>query len=343
MNILDEDVPRQMQRVAFDLKYYDDHKVHELWKDCILYSIVFLDPMSLPISHEIYQEKIQKMQKLIIAKKRQVESARYHVLPISFTAFDEAPYKTQKELATIYSHEVRLFQLRHQCCYKCKGVSILKKYISVQMDPTLLQCESCRYIKIDSFWKYGRDALLPVWYDDNGEVRFDLPDELKGLRLGEQLLIQRLSCFIPIVHIKNGTMGLKGNCVSFRQNISDICNSLPRTKVQAIKIIRTYRDSNSDSSINCRFDLFMVRRNRVLGALKWLKKYHKWYREDPDLIICEYNLDWMNGKEEAMLVDDLSDVCENDFRSEYVSEMHKDCSDNDGTFFVAVKLNICEC
>jgi hypothetical protein len=38
-----------------------------------------------------------------------------------------------------------------------------------------------------------------------------------------------------------------------------------------------------------------------LDALKWLKKHHKWYREDPDLVIDEDNLNWMHGQEEAEL------------------------------------------
>lgn len=43
----------------------------------------------------------------------------------------------------------------------------------------------------------------------------------------------------------------------------------------------------------------MIRRTKVLNALRWLKKYYKWYREDADLIIDELSLDWMNGAEEA--------------------------------------------
>jgi hypothetical protein len=144
------------------------------------------------------------------------------------------------------------------------------------------------------------DMLLPVWFDDNNEVQFNIPEELRCLRLGEQLLIQRLSCFIPIVHIKNGIMGLHGHCVSFRQDIIEICNILPRTRVNAIKIIKSY---NTAGNIGLQdFDMFIIRRDIVLSALKWLKKYHKWYREDPDLIIQESNLDWMQGKQSACLI-----------------------------------------
>ena len=31
-------------------------------------------------------------------------------------------------------------------------------------------------------------------------------------------------------------------------------------------------------------------------ALRWLKRYHKLYRDDNDVIINRSNLDWMNGK-----------------------------------------------
>jgi len=95
-------------------------------------------------------------------------------------------------------------------------------------------------------------------------------------------------------------MGLHGHCVCFRQDIVEICNSLPRTRVNAIKIVKTYK--NMDSVGIQDFDVFVIRRDVVLKALRWLKRFHKWYRDDPDLVIQEENLDWMGGKQTASLI-----------------------------------------
>jgi hypothetical protein len=95
-------------------------------------------------------------------------------------------------------------------------------------------------------------------------------------------------------------MGIHGHCVSFRQDIIEICNVLPRSRVNAIKIIKGYKAS--DSTMIQDFDIFTIRRNVVMKALIWLKKHHKWYREDPDLVIDESSLNWMGDKESASLI-----------------------------------------
>jgi len=147
------------------------------------------------------------------------------------------------------------------------------------------------------FLKIGCNKLLPVWYDTHGNVHFEVPPELKRSRIGEQLLIQRCSCYVPIVHICNGIMGLKGHCCCFRQGIAEIAYSLPRLRVEAIKIIKMCVDKQGLENV----EAFTVRRSVVINALLWLKTHHKWYRDDPDLIIDESNLSWMNGQEEAAL------------------------------------------
>ena len=96
-------------------------------------------------------------------------------------------------------------------------------------------------------------------------------------------------------------MGIEGNCVCFRQDIADICNILPRTRVNAIKIIRTYNDRSTTGVQN--YNVFVIRKNVVIRALHWLKQYHRWYRDDPDLKIQESNLDWMGNNDEAQLLD----------------------------------------
>jgi hypothetical protein len=44
---------------------------------------------------------------------------------------------------------------------------------------------------------------------------FDLPKELAHLTMAEKLLIQRVSPLVPVIHIKNGILGVRGHIVSF--------------------------------------------------------------------------------------------------------------------------------
>jgi hypothetical protein len=269
------------------------------------------------------------MKKKIQQQKLKVAKGSYYLLPIDFTVFEMSPVSTRKQLASMYGHEVRMFQKRHRKCYKCQGVSIVKDYTSLRYEKEVFQCLSCKNYLTTSFWKSNCDMMLPVWYDDNNNVQYEVPTELKNLRLGEQLLIQRLSCFVPIVHIKNGIMGIHGNCVCFRQDTTEICNILPRLRVNAIKIIRSYNNKENCGVHN--FDIFVIRRDVVMRALKWLKKYHKWYRDDPDLRIEESNLDWMGDKNEAQLIDIQAETSNYVNNTENVSHMHEqDDKDQNG-------------
>ncbi len=295
----DENLPRQNQSTEHLPSYYNSCEVYHLWKDCISYSVKFTDPIHCH-TRDVYLETIRNLNSQINANKKKVQKGQFLLLDIDFDTFDRSSYHKQRELAVAYEHEVNMYQKKHKRCSKCQAVSIVKEYILIRNQNINYHCFQCRQMNIDNFWKMNSDMLLPVWFDDNNEVQFNIPEELRCLRLGEQLLIQRLSCFIPIVHIKNGIMGLHGHCVSFRQDIIEICNILPRTRVNAIKIIKSY---NTAGNIGLQdFDMFIIRRDIVLSALKWLKKYHKWYREDPDLIIQESNLDWMQGKQSACLI-----------------------------------------
>ena len=301
-------------------KYYNTTEVHNTWKDCIQYNVDFKDPAYDHIE-SLYLDNISTMKTNIERQKKKVQKGQFYLLPINFTEFDRSSHDKQKELAVSFSHEVRMFQLTHRRCYKCQGVSIVKEYSNIRNEPNTFQCTQCKKSQICNFYKYDSDMMLPVWYDENNKAQFNVPTELQNLRLGEQLLIQRLSCFIPIVHIKHGIMGIHGNCVCFRQDITEICNILPRTRVNAIKIIKSYTSKDCNGIQDC--DVFMIRRDVVLKALKWLKVYHKWYREDPDVIINESNLDWMQGKCEASLIGSEAETSNNCESVEFDSPMHE--------------------
>jgi hypothetical protein len=50
-----------------------------------------------------------------------------------------------------------------------------------------------------------------------------------------------VSPLIPVIHIKNGTVGSRGRVVSFYQDLSSICNELPKlpSDISIVKVIRS--------------------------------------------------------------------------------------------------------
>ena len=105
---------------------------------------------------------------------------------------------------------------KHTHCICCRRIR-LKQDIAHGI------CTSCKkYRDPDYFLK--NDAL-PVWYengDTNNKPNFHLPSELKNLTLSEKMLIQRVSPFLALQHIKNVVMGLKGLFVLLRRTSVDL-------------------------------------------------------------------------------------------------------------------------
>jgi hypothetical protein len=195
----------------------------------------------------------------------------------------------------------------HFHCNICKQVSTMLQISNRALDMCNNTgiCQRCS-TKLRHDPNYS-PPWLPTWKDSNGILQHHVPPELTGMRQGEKLMIQILSTYVPMVYMKGGAHGFKGHVCSFPKDMEDFVTELPRKKVEAIRVIRTYL--NSEKEVEER--TFSIRRSVVLNALRWLKRYNKHYK---DIAIREDNLDWMDGKEEAQLdvtvVEDINARCE---------------------------------
>jgi hypothetical protein len=128
-------------------------------------------------------------------------------------------------------------------------------------------CWHCSKLDPDYFVD---NKLLLIWIDDKFKIQYHVPYQLQILTDAEKMLIQRLSPFIPLHHIKSGTLGIKGHCCCFEQNLQETCDVLPRlpSDVTVIKMIHTYKREISGEYGQ---RIFTVNKNRVLNALYWLK------------------------------------------------------------------------
>ena len=137
---------------------------------------------------------------------------------------------------------------------------------------------------------------LPVWFDSNNKIQFQLPSELLGLREGKKLLIQRINVYVPVHHLFKGKTGCKGYTAAFQQDISKVFNFLPNLpdNVQFLQVIKKFKDKHGDIGEKS----FVIRKKKVLDALFWIQKYNRHYS---DVTVDATRLDWIKKDETKLL------------------------------------------
>ena len=217
--------------------------------------------------------------------------------------------RQRRNIEEIFKFEYKMRTLQLETCKVClenKLVFSKKEAWSMDAEGEIgnVTCDNCRTNKCSETDYYLKMNLQPIWFerradgdlrlDEEGNPvpRYDIPNELKSLTMAEKLLIRRCSPLIPSHHIKNGTYGIFGHCVAFPQNIDEMCMDLPQKESNMVIFIRQV--SNRVTGVS-HSQHFRVNKNKVLTALRWLKKHHRGYH---DITITESNLDWI--KEESV-------------------------------------------
>ena len=251
----------------------------------------------------------------------------------------------------ILTFEQYLSTLNVHKCSMCLECNI--EEMPVKEDVTYV-CKSCKDRKDPTF--FLDNNLHPVWYlvndagervqDENGKdmVQYHIPTELSSLTMSEKLLIRRCANFVPCVHLKNGVYGIKGHCIAYPQDITEMCNELPLRKESILTFIRNIGNKETDALFPTSL---RVNKKRVIDALHWLKKHNQFYK---DIIIKEENFDWMNGKDEVSIAREAVDLKvshtinskKKEDEEEYVSRCHNNSDTGDGTdiHMSAVHANI---
>ncbi|CAF1542123.1 unnamed protein product [Rotaria sordida] len=113
----------------------------------------------------------------------------------------------------------------------------------------------------------------------------DVPSELQGLTIPEEKLIslyRHNSCIIklhsPFHSTTTAQTALKGNCITFLQDVPNIVNSLPLTLddlCDTLKII--FVGAHPPERIQLK-KVLTVRKKKIIEALHWLKKHNVLYQ-----------------------------------------------------------------
>lgn len=133
------------------------------------------------------------------------------------------------------------------------------------------------------------DALskkkIPKFSAANNMWLGDIPVELQGLTIPEEKLIslyRHNSCIIklhsPFHSTTTAQAALKGNCITFLQNVPNIVSSLPLTLddlCDTLKVI--FIGSRPPDRVHLK-KVLTVRKKKVIQALQWLKKYNVLYQ-----------------------------------------------------------------
>lgn len=133
--------------------------------------------------------------------------------------------------------------IKHKVCECCRTISITTKGIANAKNKGT--CQRCKNYKDKNY--YIKNHYLPVWYkngDKKNKPNYRVPTVLSSLSQAEKMLIQRVSPFLSLHHIKNGTCGLQGHVCAFEQDVTEFITRLPRcredtTILRIIKSIKT--------------------------------------------------------------------------------------------------------
>ena len=137
----------------------------------------------------------------------------------------------------------------------------------------------CSKCKVDKRTKdfFLENNYQPIWRDENNCVRYSVPKQLKTLTLQEELVIQKNSPYIPVVHVHHGSLGLKGHCIMFERKSEGDVSKLPRCTSDTVCFMRQYGSKSSGK--DQRQMSVKVNKAAVITSLKTLKKIHRSYTD----------------------------------------------------------------
>ena len=149
--------------------------------------------------------------------------------------------------------------------------------IHVELMPRKKMCQRCNN-EINRGNK-AMDDYIPQFSAENLMQPTEIPPELEDLTTIEKLTIKKVTPMMQVYTRRCGKMGLKGNTIAFMQDLQPIANVLPRLP-ENIPIVVLQSMKHKDLDLK-------IRPQKVLDALRWLKKNNPFYS---DIVISEDNL-----------------------------------------------------
>ncbi|CAF5137009.1 unnamed protein product, partial [Rotaria sp. Silwood1] len=126
---------------------------------------------------------------------------------------------------------------------------------------------------------------IPKFSAANNMWLGDVPSELQGLTIPEEKLIslyRHNSCIVklhsPFHSTTTAQTALKGNCITFLQNVPNIVNSSPLTLDELCDTLKViFVGAHPPERIQLK-KVLTVRKKKIIEALYWLKKHNVLYQ-----------------------------------------------------------------
>ena len=184
------------------------------WEESIKYDVSFVNP-SLASTPQEFMHQSEAARQVINCKKNLALEGKLLAPAMNFSEFRRAGFRCQQKLAAMFRFEGRMFRIKHKQCARCHSVSLTEDFMPGES-------RFCKLCKKDKDKFTCENQAFPIWYTEEGAPQWHVPEVLSRLTIAEQMLIQRLSPYVPVLHIRNGVMGLKGHVCSFPQEIGKI-------------------------------------------------------------------------------------------------------------------------
>ncbi|KAJ7153848.1 hypothetical protein C8R46DRAFT_1163005 [Mycena filopes] len=128
-----------------------------------------------------------------------------------------------------------------------------------------------------------------------------VPEQLRDLTYAEGIMIARVRHNRCVVRVNSGRVRMSANAIMFSQPVLSIMNRLPPAKDEMSDILAfVFMGSAAPTQEDFERTPMLVRKNKVLAALEWLKLNHEGYSS---LEISRENLDTYADRDIPVVVD----------------------------------------
>ncbi|KAJ7171045.1 hypothetical protein C8R46DRAFT_846864, partial [Mycena filopes] len=171
-----------------------------------------------------------------------------------------------------------------------KGVTRKERFTSedpIEEIPGPVLAHGCTKICVDCE-TYLSNGVVPKLALARHNWVGEVPEQLRGLTYAEGIMIARVRHNRCVVRVNTGRVRMSANAIMFAQPVLSIYLKLPPSKAELNEIL-AFVFTGSAAPTQEDFDRtpMLVRRQKVLEALEWLKLNHEGYK---DLEISRENL-----------------------------------------------------
>jgi hypothetical protein len=216
---------------------------------------VFQYPYPKPLLYKQLKENLSLHQIIIALSRQKTRHLKKHGKqePLCAISLDEYELMTNAQQFAFkkpIEAEQRWSKLSFDVCHVCDGCHLTKmsrttvKFGHITKREYKPICGSCAH---NPERNASQNRVIPYWLDRHGTIHTNVPGELNDLTFAEKQLIELSSSHMSFIHLKNGTLGSRGHCVSVEQKISELFTTLTRKPgdINLLNIRRSGRSSDN--------------------------------------------------------------------------------------------------